>query len=467
MRTALLCLLLVMTLGAFAGNPQLNSLPNGLRVITQPTTSAQVVSISLLVDFSAIDEPAEYQGLRQVLVSSMLCGSQDMTGVEIRRKLAAFGGELTARVGQDALEFTMRAPAGSTRLALQMLAELVCHPRLFDDDIEASMNAAKRAILTEPSGALGYAERISEALLYRGHPYASHGRGTLNGMLQLNGPTVRWAYQTYVVPRTTVIALVGRVRSEDVLPIVRELFEGWPGKPRPPRAPSESPLLKRSDTLVYEFPVNSTCVMLTFPVCGITDPDFLTLRLIECLLSGGTGARLFRAVREKERLAYDVATRFPGQVACSHFSIYALTGTKYMEDTRAAIVAELLRLQTEPVAAAELQRAKAYLKSRYLLGHQFSSQYAYDLAWYELQDIGVDYDARYAADLEKITAADVQRVANAWFTHYLLTVVMPVSFNRANTQGSGLGDSSAGVWSKYLGINQAVRGSNTDTVGTD
>jgi zinc protease len=386
----------------------------------------------------------------------MLNGSQEFAGTEIRRKLATYGGVLSTRVNQDALEFTVRIPAGATRIALEMLGEIVCHPRLLDSDIDAGIDAAKRVIMSEPSSALVYAERISEAALYRIHPYASRGRGTYGGVSQLSGPIVRWAYQTYIVPRTTVMALVGRVKHEDVMPIVREVFGSWPGKPRPPRAPSEPPLLKRTDTLVYECPVRNTCVMLTFPVCGINDPDFLPLRLTECLLSGGTGARLFRAVREREQLAYEVSTRFPSQVACSHFSIYAITSNRHMEATRAAIVTELLRLQTESVPAAELQRAKAYLKSRYLLGHQFSSQYAYDLAWYVLQDFGLAFDTRYLADLEKITAADIQRVANSWFTRYLLTVTMPFSLDIHNQQGMSLNGSRAGVQSICLDGFQAV-----------
>jgi predicted Zn-dependent peptidase len=125
-------------------------------------------------------------------------------------------------------------------------------------------------------------------------------------------------------------------------------------------------------------------------------------------------------------------------VASSHFALYALTSSQYMEDTRAALASELTRLQTQVVPKDELLRAKAYLKGRYLLAHQYSSQYAFDLAWYELQGLGTQYDAIYPAAIDRVTAEDLQRVARDYFTHYILTVVMPLSMKDAVLPGRGL-----------------------------
>ncbi len=141
-----------------------------------------------------------------------------------------------------------------------------------------------------------------------------------------------------------------------------------------------------------ESTVKSTCVMLTFPACGVTHKNFLAMRLLDVLLGGGTQSRLFRHVREDQRLAYDTATDFPSQRQCSHFSVFALTDSSAMEETKTALLAELSELQVKPVSEDELQRAKAYLKGRYLLSHQYSAQHAFDLAWYELVGLGAGYE---------------------------------------------------------------------------
>jgi zinc protease len=427
MRTCLLlCLLAGVLLGAVAAVPVKEQLPNGLRLVTLSSTASQVVSFSLLVDFAALDEPTEYMGLRQVMLTAMMQGSTVKDGVQIRRALAACGGVMEARMHQDALEYTVRVPAGAEKAAISALYELVCRPRLLDDDVTAALAQSQARLEIPPVGALEYTNLLTMRALYGDHPYAARTLGTADGLDSLTPSIVRWAYGAYVVPRNAVLAVVGR-NTERLLPALRDTFGAWASKPKPPRAGWSAPGLDRSVVVLREKPVRSTCVMLTFPVCGVGDRDFLTLRVIEALLSGGTGARLFRTVREKLHLAYETSTELPVQVSCSHFSIYALTSSQYMDQAKTAICNELIRLQTEPVPATELQRAKAYLKSRYAIDHQYSAQYAFDLAWYELLGVGTRFDNVYAASVDAITAADVQRVARESFTHYLCMVVVPLA----------------------------------------
>ncbi|OPZ87428.1 MAG: Peptidase M16 inactive domain protein [bacterium ADurb.Bin429] len=340
------------------------------------------------------------------------------------------------------------ATDGAMEVALRALGEIVCHPRLSDESVEAAVAQAERQLLTDPVRTVEFADRLAEVNLYANHPYMFRGQGSFYGLRNVRPTAVRWAYQTYVGPGTSVLAMVGRCTPEGVLPIARAVFGEWARRPIPPRGVWEQPLLRQSLSVLREEPVRSTCVMMAFPVSGITHEDFVTLRVIESLLAGGTGARLFRTVREQRHLAYEVSVRFPAQVACSHFALYALTNADSMEDARAAMAEELTRLQTEPVADTELKRAKAYLKGRYLLAHQYSAQYAFDLAWYELQDLGVRYDSAYPEAVERVTADDVQRAAQTYFTRYLLAVVMPLSLSPELLREDRLTAPSDGVQQK-------------------
>lgn len=76
---------------------------NGLRLIVRPMTSSGLVSAELLLDYSAVDEPVDMPGLRQVLVTAMMQGSKDVPGAEIRRQLTNMGGTLQARVQQEVI----------------------------------------------------------------------------------------------------------------------------------------------------------------------------------------------------------------------------------------------------------------------------------------------------------------------------------------------------------------------------
>lgn len=429
MRRLLPVLLVLWSIAAMAADPTLERLPNDLRLILQPTTSAQVVSIELLIDYSALDEAPSQQGIRQVLLTSMLQGSAAAGGTTIRRSLTAVGGVLEGRVHQEVMEFTAIVPAGQALVGLAALAEIVCRPQLSDAGVADAIAQAQYKLELAPVGALETTSRLTHELLYQNHPFGSRGLGYPDTLAELNGDIIRAAYERYVRPGTAVLALVGRMNNlPDVRAQVQTLFGTWQPGPRAPRPGIDNPQLGTSLLELREAQVRSTCVMLTFPVCGATEKDFLTLRLIDALLGGGTGARLFRSVRESKHLAYEVSTFMPSQANGSYFSLYAMTHSLYLDDTKSALTEELVRLQQTPVPADELQRARAYLKGRYQLSHQFSAQHAFDLAWYELIGQGMAYDRTYPAAIDAITAEDIQRVATTYFTHYYLVVVMPQLF---------------------------------------
>jgi len=425
-----LCLILVVLLAVLAtraADIATERWTNGLRLIVQPTTASGVVSVELLLDYSSIDEPPELQGIRQVLVTAMLRGSDRVNGTALRHTLTEVGGTLNGRVGVEMIEFTVTVPADALPIGLAALAEVVCRPQLSDEDIQAAIQRSQILLSREPADARGSAELLSQYLLYGPHPFATGGLGWDFTVEQINPTAVRAAYKRYFSADNAIIAVAGRCSEEDARSQVRANFGLWAGPPHPGRPLLEFPKLESSRLELRELPVRGTCIMLAFPVCGAKHEDFLTLRLIDSLLAGGTASRLFRSVREEKRLAYEVSSIFPTQREGSIFSIYAMARNGSLEDTKAALVDEIVRLQVETIPTEELQRAKAYLKGRYLLSHQYSAQHAYDLAWYEMIGLDADYDTRLPAAIDAITAEQIQRVARDWFTHYYLIVVIPES----------------------------------------
>jgi len=445
MRRWLWVLMLVLALPLFAAAPHVDRWANGFRVIVLPTTSSQVVSVELLIDYSAFDEPEKYQGIRQVLLTSMLQGSRSVDGTTIRRRLTAIGGNLEGRVHQDMLEFTVSVPSSKLGVALSALAEIVCHPLLSDEYIQAAIAQSQRKVNIPPVGALDTAAYLSYQLLYEGHPFASRGFGTPESLANITPEVVRDAYHAYILPNIAVMSIVGRCTQDDAGAQAQAAFGLWADHPRAKRQVAVNPTLAHSTLDLREENVKSTCVMLTFPVCGVTHKDYLAVRLVDILLGGGTGSRLFRSVREDLHLAYETATDFPSQTTCSHFSLFALTDSGYMDDTKSALTSALAQLQVTPVTEQELQRAKAYLKGRYLLSHQYSAQYAFDLAWYELIGLGAGYETSLPANIDAVTAKDIQRVARTYFTHYYLVVIIPQTTGSVESSTSSLGRLTARV----------------------
>ncbi|HEX2951278.1 MAG TPA: pitrilysin family protein [Armatimonadota bacterium] len=424
----LLFLTMMFAVVAYAADPVSKVLPNGVRFVTADNTAAKLVSIEILIDCSAIDEPLPIKGLRRVLLSSMLQGSASANGLTLQQRIIDAGGSIEGRTLQDSLELSVTVPPSALATAFSVLADIICHPRLSDADIQIALTQAQQKALLGPDGILDTASWYSYELLYQNHPYTTRGVGAPETISRISPDLVHLAYNYFVSPQNVIVAVAGNCSYDAAVGELEKNFGAWSTSAgRIVRNTVKSPELSTSQLFLREAPVQSTCVMITFPVCGATKEDFLTLRLINTILSGGTGSRLFRDIREQQHLAYEVSSLLPNQINDSYFSVYVLTHNRYLEDTKSALVAEFSRLQTGKVSDRELQRAKAFLKGSILISHQSNAQYAYDLAWDMLSGQGIGYDKAYAGKIDAISADDVQRVARTYFTHYNLVVIVPLS----------------------------------------
>lgn len=447
MRYIVLLCLLSLAIHLEAVLPSRKALPNGLRIMTMPSGASQLVSIEVLIDCSAFDEPATVQGIRLVLLRSMLLGSALHDGTAIRNTMLAAGGILDGRLRQDALEFSVTIPVNNLPTAFAMLDDILCHPLLDETQIRAVIAQAQAEANMPPAGSpVDLADSFAWSLLFSGHPYATAGKGTTESLTRITPALVRLAYQYFIRPERTIISVVGQNLPPNVQNDIAQRFSTWERSAvEHDRATVPIPPLTASQLIVRESPVSNTCIMLAFPVCGYAKSDALTLQLIDTLLSGGTGSRLFRELRERRHLAYDVSTRFPLLASDSYLSLYAVTNGREMEATKVALLEELARLQREPVPDSEILRARTYLKMSFQLRRQSTAQYAFELAWHELLGFSPEYESNYADKIDAISAQDIRRVANTFFTHYYLIVVLPQLIEPAKGSTVGLSTYYGGV----------------------
>jgi zinc protease len=252
-------------------------------------------------------------------------------------------------------------------------------------------------------------------------------------MLQLITPdSVRFVFPYYIRPDSAVLTIVGQCDVDDAQALVTHYFGDWKTtRERWTREAAIVPVLTKAQVVSQAAPVRAHCVMLSFPVCGVTAHDFLVLRVIDALLGGGTGSRLFRQVRENQHLAYEVSSCLTNQLAANSFSLYVVINSSHLDAAKEALLQQTDQLRKERVTPEELSRARAYLIGRTRLSQQSNAQYAYDLAWDTLSGLGSDYEQTLATQVEAITAADVQRVATTYFTNYVLAVIVPNVMDQA------------------------------------
>jgi zinc protease len=156
-----------------------------------------------------------------------------------------------------------------------------------------------------------------------------------------------------------------------------------------------------------------------------TNADHAPLKVLATVLGGGLAGRFFSELRDKLGLAYTTSAQYPMRLKRGPFYAYLGTAPANVERAEAALREQLERVQREPVTDEELRVAKAYLLGLLAMDRRTNARQAWYLASYELAGVGYDYFERYKAQVNAVSAAEVQRVARRYLDRIRTVVVQP------------------------------------------
>jgi predicted Zn-dependent peptidase len=220
------------------------------------------------------------------------------------------------------------------------------------------------------------------------------------------------------------IAIVGDVSAAEAWPIVERYFGRLPKAPVPPALRTVEPpqIAERIATLRE---ATQPIYIEGYHRPASTHPDSAVYDVISMLLSSGRSSRLYKSLVRDQKIAAAASgfNAFPGEKYPNLFTLYAVPTPGHKPDEQAsAIHAEIERIKTEDVPADELASVKTRVKAGLIRQLSGNSGLALQLASY--QSLHGDWRElfREVERIDKVTAADVKRVANSTFTQSNRTV---------------------------------------------
>jgi predicted Zn-dependent peptidase len=329
----------------------------------------------------------------------------------------AGGVGLNATTSADATRYFYSFPSNKLELWMSLESERFLEPVFREFFEEKDVILEERRLRTDNSPIGQMFETFLETAL-PGHPY---GRPIIGYEEDLRGMTrqdIQDFFSRYYTPSHMIAAVVG-----DVDPArVRQLAEVYFGRYQP-----RSPVAEQTTSIppLPETPQEFTLALPAQPWYlegyrrpSIDHPDRAVYDIISGILTGGRTSRLYQSLVVDQQVALDVrvANGFPGDRYTTLFLAYALTAANHtVDEVAAALEAELARLRTEPVSAAELERIKTQSRASLLQTLDSNQGMASLLAQYEATTGNWRNLFDQLKELEAVTAADVQRVAQALF----------------------------------------------------
>jgi predicted Zn-dependent peptidase len=233
-------------------------------------------------------------------------------------------------------------------------------------------------------------------------------------------------FRTYYRPNNTILAAVGHFdRAWFVDQVEAHLGLAVPSPLPPPASTPVAPLSESRQRIEFR-ESRGVWLALGYGAPSITDADFPAMEVLDAILGGSMSCRLFTELRDRRGLAYQVGSTYVARPGPSAFVAYIGTGPDQFDVARDGILSELRKACAGPVTDEELRISKTYLKGTFIMGREGNSSQAALLARYESMGLGHDFVHQYPGLIDRVTADDVLRVAQAYLSGaYALGAVAP------------------------------------------
>ena len=406
-----------------------STLPNGLRLILHEDHSTPVVNVQVWYHVGSKDERPGRTGFAHLFEHMMFKGSKNVEPEQHTSLISGVGGQVNAYTTEDVTVFWETVPAQYLPLALWLEADRMATLRIergaFDREREVVKEERLMRVENQPYG------RLSEVV--NGHAFTVHPykHPTIGSMADLEAATVedvRDFYRTFFVPTNATVVIAGDIDGGGALELATKYFGRIPRPERPvPRDIPMEPPQKSPRRLTVEESWPLPVVVVAHHVTADGHPDSYPVHMASKILSDGQSSRIYRKLVYETGIALSAAGIGNLSEHPNLFYAFAVVQPGHSADeAELALVRELDRLRTEPVTERELARAKNQFTRDYVLGRQTVQQKASVLAHASVLHDGDVGSADAEFDLfQRVTAADIQRVAQTYFdpgTRLVITV---------------------------------------------
>ncbi len=333
------------------------------------------------------------------------------------------GVELNASTSLDSTQYFYSFPVNRLELWAYLESERFRHPvfREFYKERDVVHEERRLRIDSSPFGRL-FEQFLAAA--YTAHPYGRSGVGWPSELDHLTATEAEAFYHKYYVPSNTVIGLVGDLKPEQVFPLVEKYFGGLPAAPKPEPITTVEPE-QFAERIVVLREKAQPLYLEGYHRPGYRDPDDAVYDVISDILSQGRTSRLYRSLVRDKKIAVASAgfSGFPGEKYPNLFAFFAIPVPPHTnEELAQAIHEEIDRLKNQDVSDEELQMVKTRAKADLIRRLGDNQGLAGQLASYQMRYGDWRELFRDVERLDKVTKADIRRIANKTFVESNRTV---------------------------------------------
>jgi len=388
------------------------TLGNGLRVLSAPMPHTHSVSISIYVGAGSRYEADQQAGLSHFVEHLCFKGTERRpTPQAISEVIDSVGGIINAGTDRELTVYYCKVARPHFAQALDVLADLVRHPLFAPGEIEKERQVIMEELAMVHDSPAQQVDVLLDETLWPDQPLGRDVAGSEATVAELSRDMALAYLHRQYVPNNAVVSIAGAVTHDETVERVGEVLGDWP--PGEPLAWYPVVNGQKAPRAALKFK-SSEQAHVSLAVHGLPHehPDRYALDLLSVVLGEGMSSRLVLELRERRGLCYDVHSYVSHFQDAGAFALYAGVDPSRASEAVGALVEELVRLRDHGVPEAELARAKELAKGRLMLRMEDTRSVSGWLGGQELLMGRIRTVDEVVAALDRVTAQDLQMVAN-------------------------------------------------------
>jgi zinc protease len=396
---------------------KLTTFENGLTLIVREDHSAPVVSAQAWCMAGSIHEGRWLgAGLSHVLEHMLFKGTTTRPGSRIDQEVQEAGGYMNAYTSFDRTVYHIDVPNTGARTAIDILCDIMQNATLPPDELVKEMDVIRREMDMGQDDPARRASRRLFEVAYTKSPYRFAIIGYPDIFNEVKPEDIRAYYHEKYAPNNVFYVIAGDVKPDEVIAQIREAYSETKARPISPVVLPAEPKQTAQREIVEEGPIELGHLHFAWHIPELRHPDVPALDVLALLLGGGRSSRLFQSVRERQGLVHhvDAWTYSPGLSGL--FGASAIADGDKFEAARDAMLAEIEKIKSLSVSAAEVQKAVKQFISGTLAVRKTMEGQAQNFGgnWVAANDL--NFSERYLAAVKRVSHADVQRVAREYLS---------------------------------------------------
>jgi zinc protease len=406
--------------------PKRIELKNGMVIFLQEDHELPLLSGTARIRGGSVNEPAAKVGLVDMYGEVWRTGgTKTQTGDQLDDFLEVRAAKVETGGGPDSTTISFSCLKGDLDDVFKAFVDVLRNPEFRADKLDIVQKEEEDAISRRNDDVGEIAHRETMKLAYGAdNPYARQAEyATVAAVTRQD--LIDW-HGKYVQPNNIILGISGDFDAAAMEARLRAAFDTWPKGPAAPRKNEikYSPASAGNYFVSKEDVNQSTIHMIGL---GITrdNPDYYALSVFNEAFGGGFSSRLFNDIRTKRGLAYSV-----GGGVGSNFGhpgiLQVAIGTKSASTIEAiqAATEDIADLSRKPITEDEIQRAKDAILNAFIFRLDSPDKILGERMTYEYYGYPADWLDKYEAEIKKVTAADVNRVATKYMHRDQMAVLV-------------------------------------------